>query len=97
MERKWLVGGVVGALALVAVLALVVGGVVGRSIVPTPAEPRAPGDAAVRRHAHRRRDLLSGDLGARNSRDQAVRILASSPDASAGVSVSVASPASRSP
>ncbi len=89
MQRKWLVGGVVGALALVAVLALVIGGVVGRSIVPAPAEPSRP---ATERFADTLTDVaisFPATWVRRQPRDQGVRILASSPDASAGVSVSV--------
>lgn len=94
MERKWLVGIVAGVLALAAVLALIGGGLVGRSIVPSPATtpetPPAP-PATVRF-----KDTLTDVAIAypatwvqRMSDDQAVRILVSSRDASAGVSVSV--------
>lgn len=89
MERKWLVAGVVGVLALFAVLALVVGGVVGRSIVPTPAEPSRP---ATVRFADTLTDVAISYPATwvrRTPRDQGVRILASSPDGSAAVSVSV--------
>lgn len=89
MDRRWLVGGVVGVLALAAVLALVVGGVVGRSIVPTPSEPSRP---ATVRFADTLTDVAISYPATwvrRSSPDQGVRILASSPDASAGVSVSV--------
>lgn len=91
MDRKWLVGGVVGVLALAAVLALVVGGVVGRSIVPAPA-PREPARAATTRFADTLTDVAISyprTWVRRSSADQGVRILASSPDGSAGVSVSV--------
>lgn len=91
MDRKWLVGGVVGVLALVAVLALVVGGVVGRSIVPAPA-PSAPARPATTRFADTLTDVAISyprTWVRRSSADQGVRILASSPDGSAGVSVSV--------
>lgn len=94
MQRKWLVGIVAGVLALAAVLALIGGGVVGRSIVPSPTttpETPAPRPATVRF-----RDTLTDVAIAypstwqrRLSKDQEVRILASSSDASAGVSVSV--------
>lgn len=89
MQRKWLVAGVVGVLALFAVLALVVGGVVGRSIVPTPDEPSRP---ATERFADTLTDVAVSyptTWVRRSSRDQAVRILAASPDGSAAVSVSV--------
>lgn len=89
MDRKWLVAGVVGVLAVFAVLALVVGGVVGRSIVPKPAAPSRP---ATVRFADTLTDVaLSYPAGwvRRTSPDQGVRILASSADGSAGVSVSV--------
>jgi hypothetical protein len=89
MDRKWLVAGVVGTLALFAVLALVVGGVVGRSIVPTPAEPARP---ATVRFADTLTDVAISYPSTwlrRSPRDQGVRILASSPDGSVGVSVSV--------
>jgi hypothetical protein len=91
VDRKWLVGGVVGMLALVAVLALVVGGVVGRSIVPAPA-PSAPARPATTRFADTLTDVAISyprTWVRRSSADQGVRILASSPDGSAGVSVSV--------
>ena len=90
MERKWLVAGVVGVLALVAVLALVVGGVVGRSIVPDAR--RAAARPATERFADTLTDVAISYPATwvrRSSRDQAVRILASSPDSSAAVSVSV--------
>ena len=89
MNRKWLVTGVVGLLALFAVLALVVGGVVGRSIVPEPAEPSRP---ATVRFADSLTDVAlshPANWVRRTSADQGVRILASSTDGSAGVSVSV--------
>jgi hypothetical protein len=89
MDRKLLVAGVVGVLALFAVLALVVGGVVGRSIVPKPAEPSRP---ATVRFADTLTDVAisyPATWERRTSRDQAVRILASSPDSVAAVSVSV--------
>ncbi len=89
MDRKWLVAGVVAVLAIFAVLALVVGGVVGRSIVPRPAEPSRP---ATARFADTLTDVAISHPATwerRNSPDQAVRILASSPDGSASVSVSV--------
>ena len=89
MNRKWLVAGVVGVLALFAVLALVVGGVVGRSIVPSSPEPSPP---ATVRFADSLTDVaLSYPAGwvRRTSPDQGVRILASSNDGVAGVSVSV--------
>jgi hypothetical protein len=91
VDRKWLVGGVVGALALVAVLALVVGGVVGRSILPDPA-PREPVRPATTRFFDTLTDVAISypkAWGRRISRDPGVRILASSADDSAGVSVSV--------
>ena len=89
MERKWLVAGVVGALALIAVLALVIGGVVGRSIVPAPSEPQRP---ATVRFADTLTDVAISYPATwvkRSTSDQGVRILASSPDGSAAVSVSV--------
>ena len=89
MNRKWLVAGVVGVLAVFAVLALVVGGVVGRSIVPAPAEPSRP---ATVRFADTLTDVAISYPATwvrRSSQDQGVRILASSPDGSAAVSVSV--------
>ena len=88
MNRKWLVGGVAAFLGIAAVLALVVGGVVGRSIVPSATEP-PPSTVRVK-------DTLTDVSIAypttwvpRMSEDQAVRIVASSRDASAAVSVSV--------
>jgi hypothetical protein len=92
VERKWLVAIVAGVLALAAVLALIGGGVVGRSIVPSPAttpQPAAPDTV-------RFKDTLTDVAVAypstwvrRFSQDQTVRILASTKDASAGLSVSV--------
>lgn len=94
MQRKWLVGIVAGVLALAAVLALIGGGVVGRSIVPSPTT--TPDRAAPAPTTVRFRDTLTDMAIAypsswlrRLSKDQEVRILASSPDATAGVSVSV--------
>jgi hypothetical protein len=89
VDRKWLVAGVVGLLALFAVLALVVGGVVGRSIVPEPSAPARPDTV---RFADTLTDVALSYPATwvrRRSPDQGVRILASSPDGSAGVSVSV--------
>jgi hypothetical protein len=88
VNRNWLVGGVAAILALAAVLALVVGGVVGRSIVPEPA-PERPSTV-------RFWDTLT-DVSIsypatwlrRIAKDQAVRLVASAPDESASVSVSV--------
>lgn len=94
MQRKWLVGIVAGVLALAAVLALIGGGVVGRSIVPSPTT--TPDRAVPAPTTVRFRDTLTDMAIAypsswlrRLSKDQEVRILASSPDATAGVSVSV--------
>jgi len=89
VNRKWVVAGVVGVLALFAVLALVVGGVVGRSIVPSSPEPSPP---ATVRFADSLTDVAlsyPADWVRRTSPDQGVRILASSNDGVAGVSVSV--------
>ncbi|HVF77033.1 MAG TPA: hypothetical protein VNA28_01950 [Solirubrobacteraceae bacterium] len=99
MNKKWLVGGVAAFLAVAAVLALVVGGVVGRSIVPEPADPEPepvvvkPEDAP---RLVRFTDTLTDVSIAypstwqrRLAGDQAVRLVASSPDASAAVSISV--------
>ena len=94
MERKWLVGIVAGVLALAAVLALIGGGVVGRSIVPSPATTpeTTPAPPATVRFKDTLTDVAityPATWVKRMSEDQAVRILASSRDASAGVSVSV--------
>lgn len=99
MNRKWLVGGVAAFLALAAVLALVVGGVVGRSIVPSSEEPATPTTAVEPEQPTgpvRFTDTLTdvsiaypATWGRRMARDQAVRLVAASPDASAAVSVSV--------
>ena len=90
MNRKWLVGGLAAFLAIAAVLALFLGGVVGRSIVPsTPAPPPPPSTV-------RFTDTLTDVSIAyptswvrRMPGDQAVRFVASSRDESAAVSVSV--------
>ena len=94
MERKWLVGIVAGVLALAAVLALIGGGVVGRSIVPSPAT--TPETTPAVPETVRFKDTLTDVAIAyprtwvrRVSDDQAVRILVSSRDASVGASVSV--------
>lgn len=97
MNRNWLVGGVAAFLALAAVLALVVGGVVGRSIVPSPEEPTTPAPEPEKPPGTVRfKDTLTDVSVAypatwvrRMPADQAVRLVASSPDASAAVSVSV--------
>jgi hypothetical protein len=97
VNRKWLVGGVAALLAIVAVLALVGGGVVGRSIVPEPSTPDSTSTAPEAAPATVRfRDTLTDVSIAypstwvrRAPKDQGVRIIASSPDASAAVSVSV--------
>ena len=100
MNRKWLVGGVAAFLAIAAVLALVIGGVVGRSIVPSPAEPQPPAAQAPPQPkppaTHRFTDTLTdvsiaypGTWVQRFAEDRAVRFVASSPDASGAVSISV--------
>lgn len=100
MNRKWLVGGVAAFLAVAAVLALVVGGVVGRSIVPSPEGPATATTPAPQperpRGTVRFKDTLTDVSIAypatwvrRMPADQAVRFVASSPDASAAVSISV--------
>ena len=100
MNRKWLVGGVAAFLAIAAVLALVIGGVVGRSIVPSPAEPEPPAaqtppppkPPATRRFTDALTDVSIAYPGTwlrRFSEDNAVRFVASSPDASGAVSISV--------
>jgi hypothetical protein len=93
VERKWLVAIVAGVLALAAVLALIGGGVVGRSIVPSPATTQQPPPPPA---TVRFKDTLTDVAVAypsswvrRIAKDQAVRVLASSRDASAGLSVSV--------
>jgi len=101
VNRKWLVGGVAAFLAIAAVLALVIGGFVGRSIVPSPAEPELPAaqappqpqkPPATRRFTDTLTDVSIAYPGTwlrRFAEDQAVRFVASSPDASAAVSISV--------
>ena len=89
MERRWLVAGVVGVLALVAVLALVVGSEVGRSIVPEAEQPARP---ATVRYGDTLTDVAIHHPATwvrRASRDPRVRILVASPDNVAAVSVSV--------
>lgn len=88
MNRKWLLGGVVGALALAAILALVVGGVVGRSIVPDPA-PSEPATTTFRDTLTDVSITYPSGWQRRVSRDQAVRILVATPDQTASASVSV--------
>jgi hypothetical protein len=89
VDRKWVFAGIAGLLLLFAVLALVVGGEVGRSIVPKAAAPSRP---ATTRFADSLTDVALSYPATwvrRVPTDQGVRILASSPDGSAGVSVSV--------
>lgn len=89
MNRKWLVGGILAALALAGALALVVGGIVGRSIVPSPPAPSRP---ALVPFSDTLTDVSISypeSWKRRAPEDQAVRFVASSPDDSAGVSVSV--------
>ncbi len=97
MNRNWLVAGV-AFLALAAVLALVVGGVVGRSIVPSPSESETPAAEPPQEQPRTVRftDTLTdvsiaypSTWDRRIAADQAVRLVASSPDASAAVSISV--------
>ncbi len=88
MNRKWLVGGVAGLLAIAAVLALVVGGLVGRSIVPSPA-PERP---ATTRFTDTLTDIsiaYPASWKRFEASDQAVRIRAASPDKVGSLSVSV--------
>ena len=89
MQRKWLVAGVVGVLAVVAILALVVGSEVGRSIVPDAETPERP---ATVRYGDTLTDVAihyPANWVRRSSRDQRVRILVASPDNVAAASVSV--------
>lgn len=88
MNRKWLVGGVAAFLGVAAVLALVVGGVVGRSIVPSATEP-PPSTVRVKDTLTDVSIAYPATWVQRMSEDQAVRLIASSRDASAAVSVSV--------
>ena len=88
MNRKWLFGGVAAFLGVAAVLALVVGGVVGRSIVPSATEP-PPSTVRVKDTLTDVSIAYPASWVQRMSEDQAVRIVASSRDASAAVSVSV--------
>jgi hypothetical protein len=85
-------------LAPLAVLALVGGGVVGRSIVPAPSTPAppAPPPSSPKESTTRFKDTLTDVSIAypstwvrRQPADQGVRIVASAPDESAAVSVSV--------
>ncbi len=97
MNRKWLVGGVAAFLALAAVLSLVVGGVIGRSIVPSTAETQPPAaETPESPRSVRFKDTLTdvsiaypGTWVRRMPADQAVRVVASSRDGAAAVSVSV--------
>jgi len=97
VNRKWLVGGVAAFLALAAVLSLVVGGVIGRSIVPSPAETQPPAaETSEPPRSVRFKDTLTdvsieypGTWVRRMPEDQAVRVVAGSPDGAAAVSVSV--------
>jgi hypothetical protein len=89
VDRKWVFAGVAGLLVLFAVLALVVGGVVGRSIVPKPAEPSHPPTV---RFADTLTDVAISYPATwvrRQPHDQRVRIVVASPDGSAGARVSV--------
>jgi hypothetical protein len=102
VNRKWLVGGVAAFLAIAAV-ALIIGGVVGRSIVPSPAQteppaaqtpppPPKPKPPATVRFTDALTDVsiaYPGTWERRFAEDQAVRFVASSPDAAAAVSISV--------
>jgi hypothetical protein len=100
VNRKWLAGGA-AFLAIAAVLALVVGGVVGRSIVPSSTQPEGPAAQSpppppkppvTRRFTDTLTDVsitYPGSWLRRFSQDQTVRFVASSPDASAAVSISV--------
>ena len=77
MERKWLVGIVAGVLALAAVLALIGGGVVGRSIVPSPtttAQPPPPETVRFRDSLTDVAIAYPSTWVRRISKDQAVRV-----------------------
>ena len=95
MNRRWLVGGVAAFLGIVAVLALVVGGVVGRSIVPSSPAPESPTPRSPSSTVRFTDTLTDVSIAypaswvRRFSRDQGVRLVAASPDASAAVSLSV--------
>ena len=90
MNRKWLLGGVAAFLALAAVLSLVLGGVVGRSIVPSaPPPPPAPSTIRFTDTLTDVSIAYPSTWQRRISEDQAVRFVASSRDESAAVSVSV--------
>ena len=90
MTRTRLAWGALVLLAAAAVLALVVGGAVGRKIVPVP--PPAKRVPSMVRFADTLTDVAlsyPASWRRRSPRDQAVRLVAASPDESAGVSISV--------
>lgn len=89
MNRKWLVGGVAAFLGLAAVLALVLGGVVGRSIVPSPAPDSPPSTVRFTDTLTDMSISYPANWQRRFPRDQRVRLVAASRDASAAVSLSV--------
>ena len=91
MDRKWLVGGILAALAIAGALALVVGGIVGRSIVPSAPAP-APSRPTLVPFTDTLTDVSISypeSWKRRAPEYQAVRFVPSSADDSAGVSVSV--------
>ena len=89
MNRKWLVGGVAAFLGLAAVLALVLGGVVGRSIVPSPAPESPPSTVRFTDTLTDMSISYPASWERRFPRDQQVRLVAASRDSSQAVSLSV--------
>lgn len=96
MNRTWLlIGGAVAALVLAAVIALKVGGVVGGSIVPSPATTRRPEEPArpvTTRFVDNLTDVAisyPSDWQRRQPGDATVRLLAVAPDSSTALSISV--------
>ncbi|MGI8730906.1 MAG: hypothetical protein ACR2LK_13135 [Solirubrobacteraceae bacterium] len=88
MNRRWLVGGIVAVLGIAAVLALVVGGVVGRSIVPSP-EPSPPDTVRFEDELTDVAIAYPASWAELGASDPSARLLAAARDASASLRVTV--------
>lgn len=88
MNRRWLVGGIAAVLGLAALLALVVGGVVGRSIVPAP-QPSPPDTVRYEDELNDFSISYPATWAELVASDPSARLLAAARDASAALRVTV--------
>lgn len=88
MSRRWIIASIAAALGVAAVLALLLGGVIGRHIAPSP-PPATPATVRFEDAVNHLAVAYPSSWERRTPRDQAVRVVAASADASASLSLSV--------